>query len=134
MQGGRKILEAPEFLEGPTGKVFLSYSASACWSDQYALGLLSAGADADLANPAAWIKSPMPVFATSARNGIYAPGHNGFFKSLDGKQDWSIFHANGGSNWKCTARLAPYIQRFHWDDSGIPVFGEPGEGSLPGSN
>jgi GH43 family beta-xylosidase len=40
MQGGRKILEAPEFLEGPGGRVFLTYSASACWSDSYALGLL----------------------------------------------------------------------------------------------
>ncbi len=30
MQGGRKILEAPEFLAGPKGQVFLTYSASAC--------------------------------------------------------------------------------------------------------
>lgn len=133
MQGGRKILEAPEFIEGPTGKVFLSYSASACWSDQYALGLLSAGAGADLADPAAWTKSPIPVLATSVRNGIYAPGHNGFFKSPDGKQDWIIFHANGGPNWKCSTRRAPYIQRFRWDDSGMPVFGEPGEGGYPES-
>ena len=127
MQGGRKILEAPEFLEGPAGNVFLSYSASACWSDHYALGLLSADSAADLADPASWTKSTQPVFTSSVRNGLYAPGHNGFFKSLDGKQDWIVFHANGGPDWKCTKRRAPYVQRFYWNAVGMPVFGEPGE-------
>jgi GH43 family beta-xylosidase len=46
-QGGRQILEGPEFLAGPTGDLFLVYSASACWSDDYALGLLRAPADGD---------------------------------------------------------------------------------------
>jgi len=126
MQGNRKILEAPEFLDGPSGKVFLTYSASACWSDDYSLGLLSADANADLTDPASWTKSATPVFATSVEHHRYAPGHNGFFKSLDGKQDWIIYHANGGPDWKCTSRRAPYVQRFHWDASGKPVFGEPG--------
>lgn len=125
MQGGRKILEAPEFLEGPDGKVFLTYSASACWSDDYALGLLTADADADLLKPESWAKSPAPVFASSPRHGIYAPGHNGFFKSPDGRQDWIIYHANGGAGWKCTARRAPYIRQFHWSAQGTPIFGEP---------
>lgn len=128
MQGGRKILEAPEFLEGPGGKVFLTYSASACWSDHYALGLLTADGKADLTDPASWKKSPEPVFASSSRNGIYAPGHNGFFKTADGR-DWIIYHANGGPDWKCTPRRAPRIQPFHWDAKGMPVFGEPGGAS-----
>jgi GH43 family beta-xylosidase len=128
MQGGRKILEAPEFIAGPDGKIFLSYSASACWSDGYALGLLSADRNADPMDPASWRKSPRPVLATSIRHSIYAPGHNGFFKSPDGKQDWIIYHANGGPGWKCTARRAPYIQPFHWDARGWPVFSEPGAG------
>lgn len=121
MQGGRKILEAPEFIQGPRGDVFLTYSASACWSDGYSLGLLRAGPDADLLNPASWHKSPTPVLASSARLGIYAPGHNGFFKTADGK-DWIIFHANGGPDWKCTPRRAPYIKPFHWNAQGQPVF------------
>ncbi|SFR94859.1 Beta-xylosidase, GH43 family [Dyella sp. OK004] len=125
MQGGRKILEAPEFLAGPGGKVFLTYSASACWSDHYALGLLTADGKADLTDPASWKKSPGPVFASSPRNSIYAPGHNGFFKTADGR-DWIIYHANGGPDWKCTPRRAPRIQPFHWDAKGMPVFGEPG--------
>jgi len=121
MQGGRKILEAPEFLEGPDGKVFLSYSASACWSDDYALGLLTADTHADLLDPASWKKSPAPVLNGSAQRGVYATGHNGFFKSPHGK-DWIIYHANGGPDWKCTARRAPYMEPFHWSAQGTPVF------------
>lgn len=121
MQGGRKILEGPEFLKGPGGKVFLTYSASACWSDDYALGLLEADSGADLLDPASWHKAPVPVLHGSAGRGVYATGHNGFFKSPDG-QDWIIYHANGGPGWKCTARRAPYIEPFHWNGQGEPVF------------
>jgi GH43 family beta-xylosidase len=125
MQGGRKILEGPEFLPGPDGKVFLSYSASACWSDDYALGLLQADGKADLLDPASWRKSPRPVFASSPEHGIYAPGHNGFFRDTAGR-DWIIYHANGGPGWKCTARRAPRIQPIGWTADGRPDFGEPG--------
>jgi len=121
MQGGRKILEGPEFLKGPGGKVFLTYSASACWSDDYALGLLEADGSANLLEPSSWRKSPAPVLHGSAERGVYATGHNGFFKSPDG-QDWIIYHANGGPGWKCTARRAPYIEPFHWSAQGTPVF------------
>lgn len=121
MQGGRKIMEAPEFLQGPRGTLFLTYSASACWSDGYALGLLQADPGANLLDPASWHKSPTPVLTSSAELGVYAPGHNGFFKTADG-QDWIIFHANGGPDWKCTPRRAPYIKPFHWDAQGRPVF------------
>lgn len=131
MRGGRKILEGPEFLPGPGGKVFMTYSASACWSDDYALGLLSARADADLTDPAAWTKSPQPVFAASSSQGIYAPGHNGFFKSPDGSEDWIIYHANGGPDWKCDKRRAPRMQRFHWRADGTPDFGVPVKDGVP---
>lgn len=124
MQGGRKILEGPEFIQGPTGKLFLSYSASACWSDDYALGLLSAPAGADPMDPLVWHKSPTPVFATSVKNGVYATGHNGFFKSPDGT-DWIIYHANSGPGMKCTSKRAPHMQPFHWNNDGAPDFGIP---------
>jgi GH43 family beta-xylosidase len=130
MQGGRKILEGPEFLQGPSGKVFLTYSASACWSDDYALGLLSASADADLTDPASWTKSAQPVFAKSVANDVYAPGHNGFFKSPDGKQDWIIYHATTGPGWKCKQR-SPRIQRFDWRSDGTPDFGLPVKTGVP---
>ncbi|WP_109123505.1 glycoside hydrolase family 43 protein [Dyella sp. C11] len=121
MRGGRKILEAPEFLEGPGGKVFLSYSGSACWSDDYSVGLLSAEAHANLLDPASWHKSPEQALASSTKHQFYAPGHNGFFKTPDG-EDWIIFHANGGPDWKCTARRAPYAMPFTWTAAGEPDF------------
>lgn len=121
MRGGRKIMEAPEFLQGPTGTVFLTYSASACWSDGYSLGLLQAAPKSNLLDPSSWRKSPTPVLASSPKHGFYAPGHNGFFKTPDGR-NWIIFHANGGPGWKCSARRAPYIMPFRWDAQGRPDF------------
>ena len=134
--GPQVMLSRPEFFweqqrywvnEGPAvlqknGRIFLTYSASACWSDGYSLGLLSAAAGANLLDPASWRKSPMQALASSPARGFYAPGHNGFFKSPDGKQDWIIFHANGGADWKCTSRRAPYIMPFHWKANGEPDF------------
>jgi GH43 family beta-xylosidase len=130
-QGGRQILEGPEFLLGPDGDLFLSYSASACWSDDYALGLLSAPAGSDPLDPAAWTKSPEPVFRKSPANGVYAPGHNGFFTAADGREHWIIYHANPGPDMQCTSKRSPRIQRFEWDGEGAPVFGEPVAGDTP---
>lgn len=124
-QGGRQILEGPEFLLGPDGDLFLSYSASACWSDDYALGLLSAPAGSDPLDPDVWTKSPEPVFRKSPENGVYAPGHNGFFTAGNGRENWIIYHANPGPDMQCTSKRSPRIQRFEWDTEGVPVFGEP---------
>lgn len=124
-QGGRQILEGPEFLLGPKGDLFLAYSASACWSDDYALGLLRAPAGSDPLDASAWRKSPTPVFAKSPENGVFAPGHNGFFTSRDGKEHWIIYHANPGPDMKCTPKRAPRIQPFHFDADGAPLFGKP---------
>lgn len=65
--------------EGPSvlirdGKVFLTYSASGTGTE-YAMGLLTADAEADLLDPASWTKSPDPVFASDPEVGIYGPGH-----------------------------------------------------------
>lgn len=122
-QGGRQILEGPEFLLGPKGDLFLTYSASACWSDDYALGLLRAPAGSDPLDPAAWVKTAQPVFKRA--NGVYATGHNGFFMSPDGKENWIVYHANPGPDMKCTPKRAPHMQRFGWSAEGWPEFGEP---------
>lgn len=129
-QGGRKILEGPEFLPGPDGQLFISYSASACWSDDYALGLLSAPRGSDPTNPKAWTKSPQPVLAKSVENNVYATGHNGFFNSPDG-QNWIIYHANTGPNKGCSPKRAPHIQPFTWGPDGHPVFGAPVKEGVP---
>lgn len=124
-RGGRQILEGPEFLLGPAGDLFLVYSASACWSDDYALGMLRAPAGSDPLDAAAWSKSAEPVFAKAPANGVFAPGHNGFFTSSDGREHWIIYHANSGPDMKCTSKRSPRIQPFHFGSDGVPVFGEP---------
>ena len=123
-RGGRQILEAPEFLAGPKGDLFLSYSASACWSDDYAIGMLSAPAGSDPLNPGTWTKMPQPVIAKAPDEGVYAPGHNGFFTARDGT-NWIVYHANSAPGMKCTSARAPYIQRFVWSQSGMPMFARP---------
>lgn len=118
------VNEGPQFLQHGN-KVFVVYSASGCWTDYYALGLLSADAGSDLLDPASWHKNPEPVFKQSIRNGVYAPGHNSFFKSPDGKEDWILYHANAEPGQGCGGHRSPRAQRFTWNKDGVPDFGEP---------
>ncbi|GHH26670.1 alpha-N-arabinofuranosidase [Sphingomonas glacialis] len=124
-RGGRQILEGPEFLAGPKGDLFLSYSASACWSDDYAIGLLSALRGSDPLDPAVWSKAVRPVVAKAPAANIYAPGHNGFFTAAGGRETWIVYHANDAPDMKCTARRAPRIQRVRWSARGTPIFAPP---------
>ncbi|GFZ98265.1 MULTISPECIES: glycoside hydrolase family 43 protein [Sphingobium] len=124
-QGGRQILEGPEFLPGPKGDLFLTYSASACWSDDYALGLLHARPGSDPMNPASWTKAPRPVLAKAPQNNVYATGHNGFFTTDGGRQTWIVYHANDGADRKCTAARSPRVQRMEWSRDGMPIFPVP---------
>jgi len=119
------INEAPEFLLGPKGDLFITYSASACTSDEYAIGLLSAPPGANPLNPRAWSKSPDAVVSKAPAVAVFGPGHNGFFTSPDGKQHWMVFHANSGPSWGCTSRRATWIEPFFFDGRGKPVFLPP---------
>jgi GH43 family beta-xylosidase len=122
--------ELPTVNEGPQilkhgNKVFVVYSASGCWTDDYSLGLLEADTSADLMNISSWTKSQTPVFKKSAGAKAFGPGHNSFFKSPDGKQDWIIYHANPAAGQGCNDFRSPRMQPFNWDGDGRPVFGEP---------
>jgi len=118
------VNEGPEFLQH--GKqVFIVYSASGCWTDYYALGLLSAKANSNLLDSASWHKSPQPVFKAAPENGVYAPGHNSFFKSPDGTEDWILYHANSAPGQGCGGKRSPRAQRFTWKKDGTPDFGIP---------
>jgi GH43 family beta-xylosidase len=130
-QGGRQILEGPAFLEAPRGDLFLSYSGSACWSDDYAIGLLRARPGSDPLDPAAWTKAPGPVLAKSPAAGIYATGHNGFFTGPGGRGNWIIFHANPGPGMGCGRRRSPRIAQVKWTVRGLPVFAAPVRDGLP---
>jgi GH43 family beta-xylosidase len=119
------VNEGPEALINPNGQLFLTYSASGCWTDAYRLGLLTLKVGGDLLNPADWTKSSAPVFSSLPENGAYAPGHNGFFTSRDGKQSWILYHANSLSGQGCGDARNPRMQPFTWNSDGTPNFGTP---------
>jgi GH43 family beta-xylosidase len=118
------VNEGPEILKHKD-KLFLIYSASGCWTDYYALGMLSTSTNKNLLDPASWTKSPVPVFKQSPENGVYAPGHNSFFKSPDGKEDWILYHANSQPGQGCGKDRSPRMQQFTWNKDGSPNFGVP---------
>lgn len=121
---GVRVNEGPEILKHKN-KIFLIYSASGCWTDFYALGMLSTTTNADLMDSLSWKKSTTPVFSQNPENRIYAPGHNSFFKSPDGKEDWILYHANANPGDGCGGKRAPRMQKFTWKKDGTPDFGVP---------
>ncbi len=124
------VNEGPEMLKHGHN-LFLVYSASGCWTDYYALGMLTADKDSNLLDPSSWKKSTVPVFKASPENSVYAPGHNSFFKSPDGKQDWILYHANDKPGEGCGKMRSPRIQQFFWRADGTPDFGVPIKTGVP---
>ena len=118
------VNEAPEALVR-NDRLFITFSVSGCWTDDYSLGLLTMKKGGDPMLPQDWVKSTAPVFSTAAQNGAYAPGHNGFFKSRNGKEDWIIYHANSKSAQGCGDTRNPRMQPFTWKADGSPDFGSP---------
>lgn len=119
--------------EGPAvlhknGKLFLTYSASAT-DENYCIGMLVADEKADLLDPAAWIKQPKPVFATSYENHVYGPGHSCFTVAEDGTTDLLIYHARNYTEITGDPLYDPNrhtrVQIIRWDESGLPDFGTP---------
>ena len=118
------VNEGPEILRHGN-RIFLIYSAAGCWTDTYAMGMLSAKAGSDMLNPASWKKNPLPVFWQSPKGGAFGPGHGSFFRSPDGTEDWMLYHANPESGQGCGNRRAPRAQPFTWKADGTPDFGRP---------
>jgi GH43 family beta-xylosidase len=118
------VNEGPEMLKRGD-KLFLIYSASGCWTENYCLGMLTASADSNLLDPASWEKSPEPVLTARPEAQAYAPGHCGFFQSPDGTEDWIIFHANSEPGQGCGRFRSPRAQRINWKTDGTPDFGQP---------
>jgi GH43 family beta-xylosidase len=79
----------------------------------------------DPLNAAHWTKSTSPVFTKKPTSAAYGPGHNSFFKSANGKEDWILYHANSKAGQGCGRNRSPRAQRFTWDKNGLPVFGVP---------
>jgi GH43 family beta-xylosidase len=125
--GFPEVNEGPEVLKNPAGKVFVIYSASGCWTDDYALGMLTLRDGGNPMNPADWSKSPNPVFQKNVANSVYGPGHNSFFTSPNGQEHWIIYHANSQpmNNNGCGNSRSPRMQKFTFNGDGTPNFGVP---------
>ncbi|GHA48084.1 glycosyl hydrolase family 43 [Salinimicrobium marinum] len=124
------VNEGPVVWRNPDGEIFLFYSASGCWTDEYKIGVLQLKGgnplDAD-----SWIKHVDPLFEKSEANSVYGPGHNSFFKSPDGTEDWVLYHANNNSGEGCGEKRKPRMQKIDWDENGFPVLGVPADTSIP---
>lgn len=79
----------------------------------------------DPLNRAHRTKSPSPVFQRNDGNGVYAPGHNGFFTSPDGTEDWIVYHANSSASGGCDMNRSTRAQTFMWNADGTPHLGTP---------
>lgn len=119
------VNEGPEALINASNQLFLTFSAGGCWSDDYSLGLLTLKAGGDPLNAADWTKTSTPVFTKNTTGGAFGPGHNGFFLSPDGKENWLIYHANSSSGQGCGDARNPRMQPFTWNGDGSPNFGSP---------
>jgi GH43 family beta-xylosidase len=96
--GHEEVREAPVVLKR-NGKLFLVYSAADTGKPDYKLGMLIADEKADVLNPASWKQHSTPAFERNDEAGVFGPGHNGFFQSPDGKEDWIVYHAKTTSKY-----------------------------------
>lgn len=124
------VNEGPEILQHHDD-LFLVYSASGCWTDHYALGMLKLVNKRNLLDSASWKKYPEPVFKEAPENSVYAPGHNSFFMSPDGKESWILYHANDHPGQGCGSFRSPRMQPFTWNSDGTPDFGKPLKTGIP---
>jgi GH43 family beta-xylosidase len=121
--GCNVVREGPEILQR-NGQIFLIYSACAASTPDYKLGMLIADTKSDLLKPESWRQHPNTVFARVDQHGVYGPGHNFFFKSPDGTEDWIAYHAKSGTSDTYHDR-STRAQRFTWNADGTPNFGLP---------
>lgn len=96
-------------------KIFLTI-ACALVDATYCVGILSADVDADLLNPASWVKGNYPLLTSRSVAGEYGPGHNSYVTDDDGVI-WNVYHARDGIDGpRCTG-----LRRVHFDIDGYPM-------------
>jgi len=117
------VNEAPQVLKRKD-KIYIIYSASGYWTDDYCLGQLSY-TGGNILSKTAWVKKNEPVFSKTPW--VRAPGHCCFVKSPDGTEDWIVYHARYPGSGSRNIR----IQRFSWDNYDMPEFGKPVECGIP---
>ena len=68
--------------------------------------------------------APGPVFWRNDAAGVCGPGHNGFFKSPDGTEDWIVYHGKTTAAYTYACRTTR-AQKITWNADGTPNFGRP---------
>ena len=121
--GCEEVREGPVVLHR-NGRFFLVYSACDTGKPDYKLGMLIADEKADLLDPRSWKQHPVPVFERNDDNQVFGPGHNGFFRSPDGTEDWIVYHGKTTSAYTYRGR-STRAQKFTWNADGTPNFGVP---------
>ncbi|MBN2477309.1 MAG: glycoside hydrolase family 43 protein [Pirellulales bacterium] len=125
LNGEPLINEGPEVLWNGD-RLFVVYSASGSWGDDYCLGQLR-WKGGNVLDPHAWVKKAEPVFSRTAD--VFGPGHASFTTSPDETEHWIVYHAAkyAGAGWNRNVR----IQKFTWNDDGSPNFGTPVSTGVP---
>jgi GH43 family beta-xylosidase len=121
--GCEHVREGPSTLQR-NGRIFLIYSACDASTADYKLGMLMADEKSDLLDPKSWRQFHGPVLERSDANGVFGPGHNGFFQSPDGREDWIVYHAKTSAGQTYADRTTR-AQKFTWRTDGTPDFGIP---------
>lgn len=119
---GGGVNEGPAFLRRGD-RIFLAFSGSGCYTDDYAVGLLETTAAANLLDPGAWKKHSEPILSRNDSAGVFAPGHNSFFRPPGSDEDWIVYHANPRAGLGCGAARSPRVQPLRWTPAGLPVLG-----------
>lgn len=121
--GAVPVREGPEFLVHGD-KVFLVYSMCGASTPDYRLSALVASTKDDLSAAASWTQHPKLLLARADQNNTWGPGHNFFFKSPDGTQDWIVYHGKT-STQDTYADRTTRAQPIRWRADGTPDFGVP---------
>ncbi|MES2660777.1 MAG: glycoside hydrolase family 43 protein [Verrucomicrobiota bacterium] len=114
----------PEVREGPYvikhgDRLFLTYSACDTGKPDYKVGYLWADVKSDPMKVESWKQQDRPLLERADANKVFGPGHHGFFKSPDGKEDWIVYHGktSGGYTYRGRSTRA---QKLVWSAGGFP--------------
>ena len=122
---GLRVNEGPEIIKHD-GRTFIVHSASFCNTEDYKLAVVELTGK-DPLKAESWTKYDEPFFEKG--NGVFGPGHHGFFNSPDGTEEWLIYHGNSSPTDGCSGTRSARAQPFTWhtdgDKKGLPNFGEP---------
>ncbi|CAJ2500772.1 Uu.00g036250.m01.CDS01 [Anthostomella pinea] len=124
--------EGPQQLTNPmTGQNFVIYSAARVNTPFYCLGMLELVGN-DPMEYTSWRKHTAGcVFHQNTVAGVYATGHASFTTSPDGSENYIVYHAQTTPNPSADIYRTARIQKFTWNEDGMPKFPLAENGPFP---